>query len=51
MHIGNIAKANGIPFAFDKYEVFKNGNWKNVVDGIQTNKDSIRLLQSDTETA
>lgn len=46
----DIATANGIPCAFEEYEVFQNGNWKKVVDGIPTSADRIRFQQSDTET-
>lgn len=46
----NIATANGIPCAFEKYEIFQNGKWETVTNGIPTNKDRIRFLQSDIET-
>ncbi|ABN07487.1 peptidase M23B [Methanocorpusculum labreanum Z] len=43
MDSSNIATANGLPCAFEKYEVYKNGEWKSVSNGIPTDKDRIRF--------
>lgn len=43
MDSGDIATANGLPFAFEQYELFKNGTWEKVNNGIPTNKDRIRF--------
>ena len=37
----DIATANGIPCAFEEYEIFQNGNWKKVADGIPTIKATV----------
>ncbi len=50
MDSSDITVANGLPCAFKEYEVFQNGNWIKVADGIPTSKDRIRFQQSDTET-
>lgn len=42
MDSSDIATANGIPCAFEKYEVCQNGVWTPVSNGIPTNKDKIR---------
>ncbi|MBD7985734.1 M23 family metallopeptidase [Sporosarcina sp. Sa2YVA2] len=39
----DLATANGLPFAFEQYELFKNGKWVQVNNGIPTNKDRIRF--------
>lgn len=39
----NIATANGLPCAFEEYELFKNGTWEKVTNGIPTSKDRIRF--------
>lgn len=43
MDSSDIATANGLPFAFEQYEIFKNGLWEKVNNGIPTNKDRIRF--------
>ena len=40
----DIATANGLPCAFEEYEIFQNGEWKTVTNEIPTNKDRIRFL-------
>lgn len=50
MDSSNITTANGVPCAFEEYEVFRNGEWEIVTNGIPTSKDRIRFLQSDTAT-
>lgn len=40
----DISKANGVLCAFEKYEIFENGQWRLVERGIPTNKDRIRFL-------
>ena len=47
MDSSDIATANGLPCAFEQYEVFQNGQWQIVVNGIPTNKDRIRFYKSD----
>ena len=47
MDSSDIATANGLPCAFEQYEVFQNGEWQIVVNGIPTNKDRIRFYKSD----
>ena len=42
MDSSDILTANGLPCAFEKYEVFQDGGWKKVVNGIPTDKDRIR---------
>jgi murein DD-endopeptidase MepM/ murein hydrolase activator NlpD len=39
----NIATANGLPCAFEEYELFKKGTWETVTNSIPTNKDRIRF--------
>ena len=46
----DIATANGLPCAFEEYELFQNGAWVKVTNGIPTNKDRIRSLNADTKT-
>jgi hypothetical protein len=43
MDSSNITTANGLPCAFEQYELFQNGEWKTVENGIPTNKDRIRF--------
>lgn len=43
MDSSNIATANGLPCAFEEYELFKNAVWEKVTNGIPTSKDRIRL--------
>ena len=50
MDRSDIATANGVPCAFAEYEVFRNGKWERVENGIPTRKDRIRFLQSVTDT-
>ena len=47
MDSSDIATANGLPLAFEQYDIFKNGIWKKVNNGIPTNKDRIRFQRSD----
>jgi len=42
MDSSNIATANGLPCAFEEYELFQNGTWEKVINGIPTNKDRIK---------
>ncbi len=46
MDSSDIAIANGLPLAFEQYELFKNGIWEKVNNGIPTNKDRIRFQKS-----
>lgn len=39
----DIATANGLPCAFEKYEVYANGEWNEITNGIPTNKERIRF--------
>jgi len=43
MDSSNMATANGLLCAFEEYELFKNGVWEEVTNGIPTSKDRIRL--------
>ena len=43
MDSSDISIANGLPCAFEEYELFKNGTWERVTEGIPTNKDRIRF--------
>lgn len=45
MDSSDIATANGLPLAFEQYEIYKNGIWEKVNNGIPTNKDRIRFLK------
>lgn len=47
MDSSDISVANGLPCAFEQYEMFRDGKWKVVVNGIPTDKDRIRLQESD----
>ena len=42
MDSSNIATANGLPCAFEEYELFQNGAWEKVINGIPTDKDRIK---------
>lgn len=42
----DITIANGLPCAFEQYEVFQNGEWKKVFNGIPTHKDRIRFFSN-----
>ncbi|MBB4823688.1 murein DD-endopeptidase MepM/ murein hydrolase activator NlpD [Sporosarcina luteola] len=46
MDSSDIATANGLPIAFEQYEVFKDGVWRKVNNGIPTTKDRIRFQTS-----
>lgn len=43
MDSSDITKANGLPCAFREYEIFIDGSWRNVTDGVPTNRDRIRF--------
>ncbi len=43
MDSSDIAAAKGLPCAFEQYEVFQNGEWQAVNNGIPTDKDRIRF--------
>lgn len=43
MDSSDISIANGLPCAFEKYEVFQDGEWQEVVNGLPTDKDRIRF--------
>lgn len=43
MDSSDISTANGLPCAFEQYEVFQDGEWQNVVNGIPTDKERIRF--------
>lgn len=43
MDSSDIATANGIPCAFEEYELLQNGTWKTVTNGIPTDKDHIKF--------
>ena len=45
MDSSDIVTANGLPCAFEQYEVFQDGKWKKVFHGIPTDKDRIRFGQ------
>lgn len=45
MDSSDITTANGLPCAFDEYEVFQNGEWKKVVNSIPKDKDRIRFCK------
>ena len=42
MDSSNIATANGLPCAFEEYELFQNGTWEKVINGIPTDKYRIK---------
>lgn len=42
MDSSDISIANGLPCAFEEYELFKNNTWQKVTEGIPANKDRIR---------
>lgn len=46
----DITTANGLPCAFEEYEIFQNGEWKTVANEISTNKDRIRFQTINSET-
>lgn len=43
MDSSDILTANGLPCGFEQYEVFQQGEWQRVVNGIPTDKDRIRF--------
>ncbi|MCL6480007.1 MAG: M23 family metallopeptidase [Peptococcaceae bacterium] len=43
MDSADLFKANGIPCAFREYEVYKNGQWVKVYNGVPSDKDRIRF--------
>ncbi len=43
MDSSDILTANGLPCAFEQYELFKDGKWQKVFNGIPTDKDRIRF--------
>lgn len=49
MDSSDITTANGLPCAFEKYELFKNDNWITIEEGIPTNKDRIKFQKYDLE--
>jgi len=42
----DIDKAMGLPFVFDRYEMFKGGRWQEVRNHIPENRDRIRFIES-----
>lgn len=49
MDSSDAASSNGIPCAFEHYDLFQNGRWKKVCNGIPSDKDRIRFVKdSDT---
>lgn len=49
MDSSDISNANGLPVAFEQYDIFENGKWKKVYNGIPTNKDRIRFQKSNEQ--
>ena len=45
----DISVANGLPCAFEEYEIFQDGEWKAMTNSIPTNKDRIRFLKYNAE--
>ena len=45
MDSSEITVANGLPCAFSRYELFKNGRWENIMNAIPTNKDRIKCIK------
>ncbi|WP_350343205.1 M23 family metallopeptidase [Proteinivorax tanatarense] len=43
MDSADMSIAKGIPCAFSNYEIFDNGKWLSVKDGVPSNKDRLRL--------
>lgn len=43
MDSSDISTANGLPCAFEQYEVYQDSEWKRVVNGIPTDKERIRF--------
>ena len=46
MDSSDILSARGLPCAFEQYELFKDGEWRKVYNGIPTDKDQIRFCAS-----
>lgn len=46
MDSGDILSARGLPCAFEQYEVFKDGEWRKVYNGIPADKDRIRFYDN-----
>lgn len=44
MDSSDITVANGLPCAFERYEVFRGGTWQTVERGVPTNRERIRFL-------
>lgn len=44
MDSSDILTANGLPCAFEEYEVFREGRWERAVNAVPTSKDRIRFL-------
>ena len=45
MDSSDMATANGLPCAFEEYEVFRDGEWQNVKNGIPKDRERIRVLK------
>ena len=43
MDSGDITVANGVPCAFEQYEIFRDNEWQIIENGIPTDKDRIRF--------
>ena len=43
MDSSNLLEAKGIPFVFEKYEVYREDTWEYVYNGVPTNKDRIKF--------
>lgn len=43
MDSSDIVTANGLPCAFENYELLKNGSWEKITNGIPTSNDRIRF--------
>jgi hypothetical protein len=46
MDSNDITVANGLPCAFEQYEIYKNGKWNDVFHGVPTDKERIRFRGS-----
>jgi hypothetical protein len=45
MDSSDLTSAKGIPCAFEQYEIFQDGEWKTVYNGVPSDKDRIRYNQ------
>ncbi|MCI6464270.1 MAG: M23 family metallopeptidase [Faecalicatena sp.] len=45
MDCEDIKTANGLPCAFEQYEIYQEKGWKTISNGIPTDKDKIRFQQ------